>query len=49
MARVETGRSGAALSGLEPLLKALRRADVRRRIEALGGYDLAEAGRAERC
>ena len=37
------------MSGLDPLLKALRRAEVRRRIEALGGYDLADAGQAARC
>jgi molybdate-binding protein len=46
---VDVAVGGAAVSGLQPLLKALRRAEVRRRIEALGGYDLAEAGRAERC
>ena len=46
---VDVAVGGAAVSGLEPLLKALRRAEVRRRIDALGGYDLADAGQAARC
>jgi molybdate-binding protein len=46
---VEIAVGGAAVSGLEPLLKELRRTEVRRRIEALGGYDLTDAGRAVRC
>ena len=40
---------GAALGGLDPLLRALRGAALRKRIEALGGYDLADAGTTERC
>jgi molybdate-binding protein len=32
------------VGGLEPLLRTLREPDVRRRLEALGGYDLARAG-----
>jgi molybdate-binding protein len=46
---VEIAVGGGAVSGLEPLLKELRRTEVRRRIEALGGYDLTDAGRAVRC
>jgi molybdate-binding protein len=46
---VDVAVDGSAVSGLEPLLHALRRAEVRRRIEALGGYDLTDAGRAVRC
>ena len=39
----------AAVGGLDPLVRALRSAPVRKRIEALGGYDLAESGTTERC
>lgn len=46
---VDVAVAGSALGGLDPLLRALRRADVRRRLEGLGGYDLAEAGTAVRC
>jgi putative molybdopterin biosynthesis protein len=46
---VDVAVAGADVSGLDPLVKALRRADVRRRIEALGGYDLAESGTVVRC
>ena len=35
---------GDALGGLDPLLRALRSAAVRKRIEALGGYDLTGSG-----
>jgi molybdate-binding protein len=38
-----------ALGGLDPLLRALRSAAVRKRIEALGGYDLTDGGKTERC
>jgi putative molybdopterin biosynthesis protein len=34
----------AQTGGLEPLLRALADADVRRRVERLGGYDLSRAG-----
>ena len=40
---------GHALGGLDPLLRALRSAAVRKRIEALGGYDLTGTGKTERC
>jgi molybdate-binding protein len=46
---VDVAVAGADVSGLDPLVRALRRADVRQRIEALGGYDLAESGTVVRA
>src|SRR3954468_20722467 len=46
---VDVAVAGVGVSGLDPLVKALRRGDVQRRIEALGGYDLADAGAVVRC
>ena len=40
----EVATTRAQVGGLEPLLRTLRDPDVRRRLEALGGYDLARAG-----
>ena len=34
----------AQVGGLEPMLRALARPDVRERVESLGGYDLTRAG-----
>ena len=41
--------AAADVSGLDPLVKALRAPTCASRIEALGGYDLAESGTAGRC
>ena len=46
---VDIAVGGEALGGLDPLLRALRSAPVRKRIEALGGYDLTDSGTTERC
>ena len=46
---VDIAVGGAAVGGLDPLLRALRSAAVRKRIEALGGYDLTDAGTVERA
>lgn len=41
----EIATTARVLGGVEPILVALRRPDLRRRISELGGYDLAEAER----
>ncbi len=46
---VDIAVGGEALGGLDPLLRALRGAAVRKHIEALGGYDLAGSGTTVRC
>lgn len=46
---VDIAVGGAALGGLDPLVRALEGAGLRTRIETLGGYDLTDAGSTERC
>ena len=40
----EVATTRAQTGGLEPLVRALGEHATRRRLEALGGYDLAESG-----
>ena len=40
----EVATTRAQTGGLEPLVRALGTSTTRRRLEALGGYDLAESG-----
>jgi molybdate-binding protein len=44
----EIATTAAQLGGVEPLLRALRRPEIRARIDALGGYDLRRAGSVRR-